>query len=93
MAKQVLAAHILVDSESKAKELLEKVQKGDNFGELARRFSSCPSKRDGGSLGWFGRGQMVKPFEDAAFNGKKGETVGPVKTEFGWHLIRIVDQR
>lgn len=93
MARQVLAAHILVNDESKAMELLSRINSGENFGDLAKRFSSCPSKRDGGSLGWFGRGQMVKAFEDAAFNGRKGETVGPVKTEFGWHLIRIVDQK
>ncbi len=93
MAKQVHAAHILVDSEPKARELLAKISGGENFGDLAKRFSSCPSKRQGGDLGWFGRGQMVKEFEDAAFNGKKGETVGPVKTQFGWHLIRIVDQK
>ncbi len=93
MAQQVRAAHILVDNESKAKELLAKINGGENFGDLARRFSSCPSKRQGGDLGWFGRGQMVKEFEEAAFKGTKGQTVGPVKTQFGWHLIKIVDQR
>jgi len=93
MAKQVHAAHILVDSEGKAQELLGKIRKGEDFGDLAKRFSSCPSKRDGGDLGWFGRGQMVKEFEDAAFNGEKGATVGPIKTQFGYHLIRVIDQR
>ncbi len=93
MARQVHAAHILVDSQQKAQELLGRVKGGESFGDLAKKFSSCPSKSSGGDLGWFGRGQMVREFEDAAFNGKKGETVGPVKTEFGWHLIKVVDQR
>jgi peptidyl-prolyl cis-trans isomerase C len=93
MTQQVRAAHILVESESKARDLLGKVNGGENFGDLAKHFSSCPSKRQGGDLGWFGRGQMVKEFEDAAFNGKKGQTVGPVKTQFGWHLIKILDQK
>lgn len=93
MAKQVKAAHILVKSEDKAKELLAKVNAGESFAELAKRNSLCPSGKNGGDLGWFGRGQMVKEFEDAAFNGQKGQTVGPVKTQFGFHLIRILDQK
>ena len=79
--------------EDKAKEILAKVNAGRNFGNLARNFSDCPSGKKGGDLGWFGRGQMVREFEDAAFSGQKGATVGPVKTQFGWHLIRILDQR
>lgn len=93
MAKQVHAAHILVKREDKAKELLAKLTSGESFSELARRYSECPSGKNGGDLGWFGRGQMVKEFEEAAFNGQKGVTVGPVRTEFGWHLIKILDQR
>jgi len=82
-----------VKGEDKAKEILAKVNAGRNFGNLARNFSDCPSGKKGGDLGWFGRGQMVREFEDAAFSGQKGATVGPVKTQFGWHLIRILDQR
>ena len=93
MAKQVRAAHILVKGEDKAKEILAKVNAGESFGDLAKRFSDCPSGKKGGDLGWFGRGQMVREFEEAAFNGQKGVTVGPVKTRFGWHLIKILDQR
>jgi peptidyl-prolyl cis-trans isomerase C len=93
MTKQVRAAHILVDGEKSARELLERIRCGEDFGDLAKRHSSCPSKSKGGDLGWFGRGQMVKEFENAAFDGKKGETVGPIRTQFGWHLIKIVDQR
>jgi peptidyl-prolyl cis-trans isomerase C len=93
MTKQVRAAHILVSSEDKAKDLLQRVGKGENFADLAKRFSSCPSGKTGGDLGWFGKGMMVKEFEDAAFGGQKGAVVGPIKTQFGYHLIKIVDQK
>lgn len=93
MPQQVHAAHILVDREDKARELLSKVNSGVSFGELAKQHSKCPSGKKGGDLGWFGRGMMVKEFEDAAFGGQKGATIGPVKTQFGWHLIKILEQR
>lgn len=93
MAKQVRASHILVKSENQAKELLAKVNAGESFADLAKKHSDCPSKRNGGDLGWFGKGMMVKEFEDAAFGAQKGATVGPVKTQFGWHLIKVVDQK
>jgi len=93
MAKQVHAAHILVKGEDKAKELLTKVNAGESFGDLAKKHSDCPSGKKGGDLGWFSRGQMAKEFEEAAFNGQKGATVGPVKTQFGWHVIKILEQR
>jgi len=93
MTQQVRAAHILVNSESKAMELLEKVNSGSEFGELAKRHSDCPSGKRGGDLGWFGRGQMVREFEEATFQGKKGAIVGPIKTQFGWHLIKVMDQK
>jgi peptidyl-prolyl cis-trans isomerase C len=93
MAKQVHAAHILVEKEDKVRELLAKINSGENFGELAKKFSKCPSGKQGGDLGWFGKGQMVQEFEKAAFEGQKGATVGPVKTQFGYHLIKVIDQR
>ncbi len=93
MPQQVHAAHILVDSQDKAKDLLSKVNSGESFGDLAKRHSKCSSGKKGGDLGWFGRGMMVKEFEDAAFNGQKGATVGPIKTQFGWHLIKVLEQR
>jgi len=93
MPKQVHAAHILVKREDQAKDILSRVKAGESFSDLAKKHSECPSKRTGGDLGWFGRGQMVKEFEEAAFGGAKGETVGPVRTQFGWHLIRIIDQK
>ncbi|ODS38044.1 peptidylprolyl isomerase [Candidatus Altiarchaeales archaeon WOR_SM1_SCG] len=93
MVKKVHAAHILVGGEGKAKELSDKINSGGSFAELARAYSECPSKKRGGDLGWFGRGMMVREFENAAFNGEKGTVAGPVKTEFGWHLIRIIDKK
>lgn len=93
MTKQVRAAHILVKSEDKANELKGRIAAGDSFAEIAKKWSECPSKAKGGDLGWFGRGQMVREFEEAAFKAKKGEVVGPVRTQFGWHLIQVTDQR
>ncbi len=93
MAKQVHAAHILVKEEAKAKELLAKINAGESFSDLAKKHSQCPSGRKGGDLGWFGRGQMVKPFEDACFSNQKGAVVGPVRTDFGWHLIKVLEER
>jgi len=89
----VHAAHILVKREDQAKEILSKIKGGENFGEMAKKFSTCPSGKRGGDLGWFTRGKMVKEFEKAAFEGQKGTVVGPVKTEFGYHLIKVLEQR
>lgn len=93
MARQVRAAHILVERENKALELLGRINSGESFEVLARKFSKCPSGREGGDLGWFGRGQMVKEFEEAAFKAAKGSIAGPIKTQFGYHLIKIIDQK
>ncbi len=93
MTKQVHAAHILVKTEKKAKEVLEKINKGESFAEMARKYSDCPSAKNKGDLGWFGKGRMVPEFERAAFEGEKGKVVGPVKTEFGYHLIKILDKK
>jgi len=93
MVKQVNAAHILVKGEEKARELLDKVNAGESFAKLAQENSDCPSGKRGGELGWFGRGQMVREFEQAAFDAEKGQVVGPVKTEFGWHLIKVLGKK
>jgi len=93
MVSKVRAAHILVKGEGKAKEIFEKINTGESFAELAKKFSECPSRKRGGDLGWFGRGQMVREFEKAAFEGEKGSVVGPVKTQFGWHLIKVMDKK
>ena len=87
------AAHILVDSEAKAKELLGQIQGGAAFGDVAKANSSDGSAASGGDLGWFGKGAMVKPFEDAVIGAEVGKVVGPVKTDFGWHLILVTETR
>ena len=99
MVKEVHAAHILVKNQDKAKDLLAQIkavpptETGKKFGELAMKFSECPSGKKGGDLGWFTRQKMVKEFEDEGFKGKKGDVAGPFKTQFGWHLMWIIDQK
>ncbi len=86
----VNASHILVDSEEKANEILTAINAGEiTFEDAAKAHSSCPSSAEGGSLGDFGRGQMVPEFDTACFEMEVGETRGPVKTQFGYHLIRL----
>ncbi len=86
-AYTIHCAHILVKTEQEAKEVLEQLKKGASF-KLASEKSLCPSRKRGGDLGFFGRGQMVREFETAAFALKKGEVSQPVKTRFGWHIIK-----
>lgn len=84
------ASHILVAEEELAKELLEKITTGEiTFEDAAKAHSTCPSGQEGGSLGDFTRGQMVPEFDEACFSMEVGETRGPVKTQFGYHLIRL----
>ena len=73
---------------SEIQKLLERVKAGEDFAEMAQQYSNCPSSKDGGDLGEFGKGSMVKPFEDAAFNLKKGEISGIVETQYGYHIIK-----
>ncbi|MDR2431684.1 MAG: peptidylprolyl isomerase [Candidatus Margulisbacteria bacterium] len=91
----VRASHILVDAEEAAKEILAQLNNGGDFAALAKEKSTdTGSAVNGGDLDFFTRGQMVKPFEDAAFGLKKNETgKTPVKTQFGWHIIRVTDKR
>lgn len=90
--KKIQARHILVADKEKAEELKNRVvEGGEDFAKLAEEFSECPSKKRGGDLGWFGKGSMVRPFEVAAFSAQEGEVVGPVKTEFGWHVIYVYE--
>ena len=91
--EQVKAKHILVDEEALAKKIAEEIAAGKAFEDAAREYSTCPSKEQGGDLGYFGRGQMVPEFEKAAFEGAAGTIVGPVKTQFGYHLIQIDDKK
>ena len=91
---KVKASHILVETEQNAKDLLEEIRSGKtSFDMAAREYSMCPSKRDGGNLGFFERGMMVKPFEDAAFALEIGEISEPVQTQFGWHLIQLIAKK
>ncbi len=86
----VNASHILVDSEDKANEILAAINAGEiTFEDAARENSSCPSSQQGGNLGDFGRGQMVPEFETACFEMEEGVVRGPVKAQFGYHLIRL----
>lgn len=85
---QVNASHILVKTLTEATELQNKISTGEDFGALARAYSKCPSGSNGGNLGFFGKGQMVKPFEDAAFATEIGAVSAPVQTQFGYHLIK-----
>jgi peptidyl-prolyl cis-trans isomerase C len=91
MAKKVNASHILVKTEQEANVALYEVTHGKTFEEVAKQKSLCPSKKKGGNLGWFAKGQMVKEFENAAFSMKKGEMSKPIKTQFGYHIIKIDD--
>jgi peptidyl-prolyl cis-trans isomerase C len=89
---QVSASHILVKTESQALDLLKQiVAKEITFEDAAKKFSFCPSKKQGGSLGVFGKGMMVPEFETVCFDPKNkvGDIHGPIKTQFGWHLIKI----
>jgi peptidyl-prolyl cis-trans isomerase C len=87
------AKHILVKSQDLARRLLQEAKRGARFEELARRHSTCPSKSSGGDLGWFGEGKMVKPFENAVRKAGVGSIVGPVRTQFGYHIIKVTGKR
>ena len=87
------ASHILVETEQKAKDLLALLDGGTDFGGLAIEHSTGPSAPSGGDLGWFGKGQMVAPFESAVIGMEAGTYTGPVKTQFGYHLVFLNDRR
>lgn len=92
--ESVSASHILVDSEEKANEIKAEIESGAvSFEDAARKYSSCPSSEQGGALGEFTRGQMVPEFDEACFSMKVGELRGPVKTQFGYHLIKLTDKK
>lgn len=92
--EEIKASHILVATEDKAKEILELLGRGSEFAELAKQYSTDPGSKDsGGSLGYFTKGRMVPAFEAAAFQLKVGEVSLPVKSQFGWHIIRVDDRR
>jgi foldase protein PrsA len=89
MSDKIKCTHILVEKHSQALAILERLKKGEKFAELAKELSlDTGSGKRGGDLGYFGRGKMVKPFEAAAFKLSVGETSEPIKTEFGYHVIK-----
>jgi peptidyl-prolyl cis-trans isomerase C len=89
--KKIQARHILVATKELAEDIQKKLDDGAEFSKMAEEYSECPSKKRGGDLGWFGKGAMVRPFEVAAFSAQEGDVVGPIKTEFGWHLIYVYE--
>ena len=86
------ARHILVDSEEQCLALKSDIENGSDFAEVAQQHSNCPSKGQGGALGSFGKGQMVKEFEDVVFSAPVNTVQGPVKTQFGYHLIEVTSR-
>jgi peptidyl-prolyl cis-trans isomerase C len=84
---KVRARHILVPTLNEAVEVFNKITEGEDFSSVARKLSKCPSGQNGGDLGEFGMGQMVKPFEDATFGLEVGQLSQPVQTQFGYHII------
>ena len=88
MSNKIKCSHILVDKQSEALQLLDEIKKGKKFGSAAREISKCPSRKKDGSLGYFTKGMMVKEFDQVAFKLQVGEISEPVKTEFGYHIIK-----
>ena len=91
MSNKIHCAHVLVKTEKDVNAVLERIKKGEKFSAIAKDVSMCPSKKRGGDLGTFGRGQMVKEFEKAAFALDKGQISGIVKTQFGYHIIKRLE--
>jgi len=91
MPDKVHCAHILVKTEQEAKTVLDRLNKGEKFSNIAKEVSQCPSGKRGGDLGTFTRGKMVKEFETAAFCLQKGQTSAIVKTKFGCHIIKRLE--
>lgn len=83
------ARHILVNSEAECLKLKAEIEAGADFAAIAKQYSSCPSGRSGGDLGTFGPGQMVKEFDEVVFTGEINKVLGPVKTQFGYHLLEV----
>ena len=92
--EEIKASHILLDTQNEAVEVIKMLNNGDDFAEVAKNKSTGPSGPSGGDLGWFKRGQMVPPFENAAFSlGQNEISQKPIQTQFGWHVIKIFDKR
>ncbi|MBU0531971.1 peptidyl-prolyl cis-trans isomerase [Candidatus Micrarchaeota archaeon] len=90
---KVRASHILVSTLEEAKTVISELNKGKKFEDMAKKYSSCPSSANGGDLGFFSKGQMVKEFEDAAFSLDVNKISNPIKTEFGYHIIKVTGKK
>lgn len=86
------ARHILVETEAECLKLKAEIEGGADFAEVAKKHSSCPSGREGGDLGTFGPGQMVREFDQVVFSGELNKVHGPVRTQFGYHLLEITSR-
>ncbi len=86
------ARHILVAAQAACEDLKKKIEEGADFADIAREHSTCPSGKQGGGLGQFGPGQMVKEFDDVVFSAEVGKVHGPVQTQFGYHLIEVTER-
>ncbi|MEI5639515.1 MULTISPECIES: peptidylprolyl isomerase [unclassified Pseudoalteromonas] len=86
------ARHILVDSEAQCLELKERIAAGEEFADIAKQYSNCPSGQDGGALGEFGPGMMVPEFDKVVFSAPVNEVQGPVQTQFGFHLLEVTSR-
>ena len=93
MSGEIRASHILVDNKEKAENIKKQIENGKDFGKLAEEASEGPSSENKGDLGYFEKGDMVKPFERKVFSMDVGEVSGPVKTEFGYHIIKKTDEK
>ncbi|MFI5449499.1 MAG: peptidylprolyl isomerase [Candidatus Bathyarchaeia archaeon] len=91
MPNEVHCAHILVKTEKEAQTVVDRLNKREKFSNVAKEVSLCPSRKNGGDLGTFTRGKMVKEFEQAAFVLEKGQTSPIVKTQFGYHIVKRLE--
>lgn len=89
---EATARHILVSDEAQCQTIIDELKGGADFAALAKEHSSCPSSNDGGSLGTFGRGRMVPEFDTACFEGEVGDVQGPIKTQFGYHVVQVTER-
>ena len=92
MARKAKARHILVKTKEACDDLKTQIDTGGDFAELAKKHSQCPSGREGGALGEFGPGQMVPEFDKVVFSAPVGTVQGPIKTQFGWHLVEVTSR-
>lgn len=93
LVNEVRASHILVNTKQEANNLMNQLRSGASFEQLAQKHSQCPSGKNGGDLGFFGKGKMVPAFETAAFNMEIGQVSQPIQTQFGYHLIKVTGKR